>query len=1016
MPAKTVSIAETISQTLPKIFEQSQNTTANHQKNRVVLYKIHKEAASQIESVQNGKSLKLVGEKAFEDGFINMVNHILQSKKGVTFADRVVKFIGGYVKFINEKATEEKTDDDDDEDTTASRFVARLLRHLLKGFLAKDKSVRYRVLQVVSEMISHLGEIDDDVYTLLRTSLLERITDKEIPIRLQAAIALSKLAGAEDTDDEVDNDAPNALEVLIDILQYDPAAEVRRATLLNIPISQRTLPAILSRTRDVDDVIRKIVYSHVLSQIPHPKQLTISQRELIVRNGLGDRQPPVRAAAAKLVASWVDLYGGDLLEFLKSFDLIVSEVSEDVLLSVFVTKTEILDKFQFDDEFWKELTPEKAFLVRVFVDHCINKKDEARLETCLPVVTALAFKIQSAYNDLLEQMQVSEELCLSEEVTEEEQEANEDARSDQEFVISELLKLVVNLDYADEIGRRKMFSLVRDMISQESLPEKLMGKCLDVLRALSPNERDLIRVVVEVVHELRDQGESERSQDLTEAEEATQAGDTPRTIKVMPGPQPPEMSEEAKARAALLDLRCLNLCIGMLERVNGTFEDNSTLEGILGELILPSVRAKELALREKGLVSLGLCCLIAKRMALNSFQLFINQVQAAPEVLRIRVLKIVFDILMVHESEFLGRAGDTGERIVEFLLHILENEESDEVQAVTCMGIAKLMLSGMITDQRIAIEAYTLLSETYADLDAESEMISPNQVAFLLADWTDPRNVMEVSGKTNDDTIHIDLAIDVVKVLLKTETSRDDKKVLSQTLGKLFLPDEIEEDKIRTLKLLIDNVQRRRPPKDSVTKNALIKFGKTIEKKFAAQLGGFNEEDFRKLEDLKELFEFLDDVMSDEEGEMPLPPKKRGGERSRSVSVMSDDEFESPNVKGKSTKRKNKTRTALPVTPRTLPRRAARARSSIIKETTGSGTTSSESDDGDVNPSPSVKRKARTSKEQPLPKRKRESDPTPDEEGSEPDDDDDDDSGEDSANTEDGEINALIASEDEESE
>jgi hypothetical protein len=43
-----------------------------------------------------------------------------------------------------------------------------------------------------------------------------------------------------------------------------------------------------------------------------------------------------------------------------------------------------------------------------------------------------------------------------------------------------------------------------------------------------------------------------------------------------------------------------------------TFEENSTLEGILADLIIPAVKRKELALREKGLVSLGLCCLIAK--------------------------------------------------------------------------------------------------------------------------------------------------------------------------------------------------------------------------------------------------------------------------------------------------------------------------------------------------------------------------------------------------------------------
>ena len=43
-----------------------------------------------------------------------------------------------------------------------------------------------------------------------------------------------------------------------------------------------------------------------------------------------------------------------------------------------------------------------------------------------------------------------------------------------------------------------------------------------------------------------------------------------------------------------------------------TFEENSTLEGVLSELIVPAVRNKEQYLREKGLICLGLCCLIAR--------------------------------------------------------------------------------------------------------------------------------------------------------------------------------------------------------------------------------------------------------------------------------------------------------------------------------------------------------------------------------------------------------------------
>ena len=47
------------------------------------------------------------------------------------------------------------------------------------------------------------------------------------------------------------------------------------------------------------------------------------------------------------------------------------------------------------------------------------------------------------------------------------------------------------------------------MLSQEELPEKLLPKCLDVLRELSASERDLIRVCVEIVHELRDPKEED---------------------------------------------------------------------------------------------------------------------------------------------------------------------------------------------------------------------------------------------------------------------------------------------------------------------------------------------------------------------------------------------------------------------------------------------------------------------------------------------------------------------------
>ena len=122
----------------------------------------------------------------------------------------------------------------------------------------------------------------------------------------------------------------------------------------------------------------------------------------------------------------------------------------------------------------------------------------------------------------------------------------------------------------------------------------------------------------------------------------------------------------------------------------------------------------------------------------------------------------------------------------------------------------------------------------------------------------------------------------------------EDKKALCRMLGKLYLPDEVDYDKVRMLKLLLNNLrsvsralaclssaidqhanttQQRRPPRDTAAKNALAKLDAALWKKYERQLENFSEDEFRKLEELRELFEFLDDIIPDED-EDDEPPKK----------------------------------------------------------------------------------------------------------------------------------------------
>jgi condensin complex subunit 3 len=108
MPARTLqansgSTFAELPLNLLRIFDQAQVSSANHQKNVVALYKLHSEAARHTESLHNGKSIKLTGERIFEELFMHMVSRALLVKKGTTQADRIIKFVGGYTKFINEK-------------------------------------------------------------------------------------------------------------------------------------------------------------------------------------------------------------------------------------------------------------------------------------------------------------------------------------------------------------------------------------------------------------------------------------------------------------------------------------------------------------------------------------------------------------------------------------------------------------------------------------------------------------------------------------------------------------------------------------------------------------------------------------------------------------------------------------------------------------------------------------------------------------------------------------------------
>lgn len=91
------------------IFQQAQFTLANHRKNVVSLHRIHVQAAQITETLPKGRGVQLTGEAAFNKSFIGMVNRVLPVKRGVSQADKAVKFVAAFVRYAMEKGMLEQS-------------------------------------------------------------------------------------------------------------------------------------------------------------------------------------------------------------------------------------------------------------------------------------------------------------------------------------------------------------------------------------------------------------------------------------------------------------------------------------------------------------------------------------------------------------------------------------------------------------------------------------------------------------------------------------------------------------------------------------------------------------------------------------------------------------------------------------------------------------------------------------------------------------------------------------------
>ncbi|AEO57452.1 condensin subunit Cnd3-like protein [Thermothelomyces thermophilus ATCC 42464] len=817
---------------IASVFREAQRTTATHRKLVVTLRKIQEACCYEPTSVKKSASTAAATAADFDEDdfnaeFVRCVLRVMPIKKSESVGEKTIRFIGLFLRHAVDKDNAAVGELDPDAstmpETPGTRLTAHLVETILPLMTAKDKFVRYRSTQLISHVVNSLDAIDDDLFQKLRAGLLKRIRDKEAMVRAQAVLGLGRLAGNQgdaepDSDDSDDDGSSGLLERLLEVLQNDPSADVRRSLLVNLPILPSTLPYLLERARDQDAATRRAVYSRLLPALGDFRHLSLSMREKLLRWGLRDRDENVRKAAARLFRErWIEDCAGTqppaetgqpaeasppnldaLLELLERIDVVNSGGENGVALEAmrgfWEGRPDYREAMIFDDNFFETLSAESVFVVRTFNDFCRNEgngKFESLVEEKLPEVTKVAFYLERYIKVLIDAIKRAEE----QEVEDEEEEED---TAEQEFIVEQLLHIALTLDYSDEVGRRKMFSLLRQTLSIPELPEEVTKLTVAALRDIcapdAAGEKEFCSIVLEAVADVHDtivDDVPENDDESFHSARSEVSGDTTPTRSGKS--KTPELSEEEAAQKAIkeimINMKCLHIVQCMLQNVSGDLQQNDHLVAMLNNLVVPAVRSHEAPVRERGLVCLGLCSLLDRSLAEENLTLFMHFFTKGHTELQITALHILTDILNVHGAQLLS---SNPALLKVYVKALRSGAKHPEVQAAATVAVSKLLLGRVVSDHDVSAELLKTLVIAYFepassgnqsvrqalnyflpvfcysraenqdlmrcialdalhtlynvregfdddDADIDDEMVSLSTIAACLADWTDPR-------------------------------------------------------------------------------------------------------------------------------------------------------------------------------------------------------------------------------------------------------------------------------------
>jgi condensin complex subunit 3 len=292
-------------------------------------------------------------------------------------------------------------------------------------------------------------------------------------------------------------------------------------------------------------------------------------------------------------------------------------MAHEAMAAVWEQRPDYREFVTFNDDYWNELTAETAFIARSFNDYCIATGDDQLLEQKIPEGKKLAITIKKYLDHLI---RAREEIAKLDNLTEEQEGEYEDL----EFIVQQLLRIALTLDYSDEIGRRNLFNIMREALALPELPEECTSLAAQLLRRVcqGSGEKEFISVMKEAMDQVKisfsdekdgdDEDEESDEDSFHSAEsdiEELSGDDAHASGKKKNRRRGAEEEEGNEHKELLVYAKCMHLAECLLQNVDCELESSTPLVDLLNRLIIPAFKVNHNVIQEMGFRGLGLAIL-----------------------------------------------------------------------------------------------------------------------------------------------------------------------------------------------------------------------------------------------------------------------------------------------------------------------------------------------------------------------------------------------------------------------